>query len=110
MAATVSHLISEDQYLHTSYSPDCDFVDGVVVDRELGEFSHSRLQSLLTAIFITNEAEWGVLGMVEQRLRVGPGKYRVPDLLALPLNYNRSQEVVTVAALRKNTNFLRRTI
>jgi len=65
----------------------------------LGQFDHSRLQSLLTAIFITNEAEWGVLGMVEQRLRVRPGKYRVPDLLALPLNYDSAQKVVTVAPL-----------
>jgi len=40
VAATIAHLISEDEYLHTSYSPDCDFVDGVLVERELGEFSH----------------------------------------------------------------------
>jgi hypothetical protein len=37
--------------------------------------------------------------MVEQRLLVRPGRYRVPDLLALPLNYYSSPKVVTVAPL-----------
>ncbi len=91
--------ISEAEYLSTSYHPDCDFVDGIVLERPLGQFDHANLQTLLAAIFVNNRRAWNVLGLVEQRLRVRPGKYRVPDLLVLPADYDRSQQVVTVAPL-----------
>ena len=97
--ATALLPITEEEYLHTSYSPDCEFVDGVVLERPLGQFDHANLQTLLAALFVNNRKNWGVLGLVEQRLRVRTGKYRVPDLLVLPLDYDRSQQVVTVAPL-----------
>jgi len=93
-------LISEAEYLHTVYRPDCDFVDGIVLERNSGDFDHSTLQSLLAALFMNNKITWGVLGRVEQRLRVRPGKYRIPDLMALPLDYDRSQKIVAIAPLR----------
>ncbi len=37
--------------------------------------------------------------LVEQRLRVRRGKYRIPDLLAVPLGYDPSQKVVVSAPL-----------
>ena len=40
-------LISLEEYLRTTYEPDCDFVDGVVEERNLGEWSHSTLQTVL---------------------------------------------------------------
>ena len=40
--ATVTTLLSIDEYLHTSYKPDVDFVDGEIEERNLGEFdSHA---------------------------------------------------------------------
>ena len=36
--------ISVEDYLSTSYRPDCEYVDGVLLERNLGEFDHSRLQ------------------------------------------------------------------
>ena len=99
MALAFDLRISEDEYLSTTYHPDCDFVDGLVLERPLGQFDHANLQTLLAAIFVNNRRTWNVLGLVEQRLRVRPGKYRVPDLLALPINYDRSQQVVTTAPL-----------
>jgi hypothetical protein len=37
-------LISVEEYLRTSYRPDCDYVDGEVVERNVGEKDHSSLQ------------------------------------------------------------------
>jgi len=34
-------LVSVDEYLHTSYDPDCDYVDGAIVERNVGERDHS---------------------------------------------------------------------
>ena len=39
--------ISADEYLHTTYHPDVDFVDGVLEDRNLGETGHATLQGLI---------------------------------------------------------------
>ena len=43
MAAAVQ--ISVAEYLNTSYRPDCDYVDGEVRERNLGELDHSSTQS-----------------------------------------------------------------
>lgn len=37
-------LISLVEYLRTSYRPDCDYLDGEVVERNFGEFDHSSAQ------------------------------------------------------------------
>ena len=38
-------VVSIEEYLSTSYRPDCDYVDGEVRERNLGEYPHSNLQS-----------------------------------------------------------------
>jgi len=40
-------LVSLDEYLATTYRPDRDYVDSEVVERNVGEWDHSRLQALL---------------------------------------------------------------
>ncbi len=42
-------LISVEEYLRTSYRPDCDYVDGEVLERNVGELDHSWLQTALSA-------------------------------------------------------------
>jgi len=37
-------LVPVDEYLRTSYSPDCEYVDGRIVERNLGEKGRSILQ------------------------------------------------------------------
>ena len=36
-------LISLDQYLSTTYRPDCDYIDGELQQRTQGKFDHSDL-------------------------------------------------------------------
>lgn len=71
------------EYLSTSFRPDCDYVDGVVVDRNWGEWEHSRCQSLLIAFLIQHESVWGIHAVVEQRVQVKPEGFRVPDICVL---------------------------
>jgi hypothetical protein len=33
--------ISIEEYLHIVYKPDCDFVEGELEEREVGEFDHA---------------------------------------------------------------------
>ena len=72
--------ISVEEYLTTAYRPDCDYVDGEVLERNLGEKEHSILQQALVFLFRTNRDAWGVEVFPELRVEVGPGRYRVPDV------------------------------
>jgi len=49
--------ISEEEYLHTSYRPDCDVFDGLVLERNWGDFDHSTLQSFAKDRTITQFTE-----------------------------------------------------
>ncbi len=74
-------LVSLDEYLHTSYDPDCDFVEGVLAERNLGEHLHARLQTLIAIHLHLQEKSTGVRVVVEQRVQTGPARFRVPDLV-----------------------------
>jgi hypothetical protein len=38
-------LLSVDQYLNTSYDPDVEYVEGVLMERNAGDYLHSLIQS-----------------------------------------------------------------
>src|SRR5436190_963738 len=42
-------LMSVNDYLSTTFRPDCEYVDGVIVERNLGEKDHSTLQMAISA-------------------------------------------------------------
>src|SRR5205809_357514 len=73
-------LVSISEYLSTSYRPDCDYVDGVIEERNLGERDHSRLQMAISGFFHLRRKEWGIHVYPEQRVQVSPTRFRVPDV------------------------------
>ena len=75
--------VSVSEYLSTSYRPDCEYVDGEIVERNLGEKDHSKPQTRLAIFLGIREAEWGITALVEQRVQVSPTRFRVPDVCAL---------------------------
>ena len=76
-------LISVREYLSTSYRPDCDYVDGVVVERNVGEFDHARLQGAVFAYFYMRRGQWGIEVVPEQRVQVSAQRFRVPDVCVI---------------------------
>ena len=80
---SLATLIPVTEYLQTSYRPDCDYLEGELVERNVGEWDHSRLQSLLAHYLMTREKEWGILVVSEQRVQVKAKRYRVPDITVL---------------------------
>jgi Uma2 family endonuclease len=84
-------LISVEEYLNTSYDPDVEYVDGVLVERNVGKWLHSLVQRNILLALGRDYPK--VLAMPELRLQVRPGRYRIPDLcvvLAAP-----ASEIVT---------------
>ncbi|SRR6266567_52632 len=69
------------EYLRTSWSPDREFVDGRIEERNLGEREHSRIQGYLTALFWMRRAEWGIEVFPELRTQTQARRFRVPDVL-----------------------------
>src|SRR5580693_9703169 len=74
--------VSLNEYLNTSYRPDCDYLDGELLERNVGEWDHSRLQMLLSQYLCNREKQWGIIVVPEQRVQVKPTLFRVPDILA----------------------------
>ena len=72
--------ISVSEYLSTSYRPDCDYVDGEVLERNVGEYDHAKLQKKLILYFGNREKQWHVHVVPEQRVQVSPTRFRVPDV------------------------------
>jgi Uma2 family endonuclease len=75
--------VSEQEYLTTSYQPDCEFEDGVLVERNVGEEPHSRLQFLIILYFGKRRREWGISIYPEQRFQIAPKHYLIPDIAVI---------------------------
>ena len=74
-------LMSVAEYLHSSFpGPDCEYVDGVVVERSVGEQPHSWLQGELAGYFRDRRKALLTYAFTEQRVQVSATRYRVPDL------------------------------
>ena len=76
-------LVPLSEYLETSYRPDCDYLEGELLERNVGEWDHSRLQGLLYRYLSNREKQWGILVVPEQRVQVKARRFRVPDILVL---------------------------
>jgi len=80
MAYPVDTVISVEKYLSTVYKPECEYVDGELIKRNLGEAEHSAVQAAISALLGSNRREAGVHLFLALRVQVGPRKFRVPDI------------------------------
>ena len=81
--ATAIHL-SLAEYLNTVYEPDCEYLDGLVEERNVGKRKHSKTQALLAAR-LQREIESGEYDvLVEQRVQISPSRFRIPDICLVP--------------------------
>jgi Uma2 family endonuclease len=78
--SAVSNLVSVEEYLHNTYHPDCDYVDGVVLERNVGEKEHGKAQQEVLVYFRERRRQWRTFVIQEQRIQVSPTRYRVPDV------------------------------
>jgi Uma2 family endonuclease len=76
-------LVSLEQYLETSYRPDREYLEGELLERNVGEFDHARLQMLLSSYLFNREKEWGIVVVIEQRVQVKARRFRIPDITVL---------------------------
>ena len=84
-------MVSLEEYLATAYEPDCDFVDGDLEERNLGEWDHSRLQTKIAAYFFAQYEAQGMRVVTELRLRVTPNRVRIHFASSSPTRNNASR-------------------
>jgi Uma2 family endonuclease len=78
-------VVGIDEYLTTSYRPDCDFVDGVLIERNVGTNDHSALQGAAYRWLWERGRKLRLRPFIEQRLRVSPRRFRIPDVCVVPV-------------------------
>ena len=86
-------------YLDSSFRTDREFIDGRLLERNLGEIPHSRLQGFFYWIFRMREADWKLSALTEQRVQVANTRYRVPDVCVVPFHIEDTRIVRTAPLL-----------
>jgi Uma2 family endonuclease len=94
MAVEVQALTPLEEYLRTAYSPDREYRDGALVERNVGDWAHARLQTLLAIYIGAREKQWNVVAVTELRIKVREGWYPIPDicLYSQPIPHERYPE------------------
>jgi Uma2 family endonuclease len=85
MDMSAETLLSVEEYLNTSYSPDREYRDGVLVERNVGDKAHSRLQVALGAYIYNRRKQWSIYPYTELRVKVRNRWYPIPDVCIYPL-------------------------
>ena len=76
-------VMTVEEYRHAQFDgPDRDYVDGEVVERNMGELPHARLQSELLLRLWSAAKHLGFQVLPEIRIQVAPTRFRVADIAA----------------------------
>lgn len=77
---SAASLVSVQEYLATVYHPDCEYLDGEIVERNRGETDHGTLQSLIIGWFLQRRKALGVQVITEGRVQISRTRFRIPDV------------------------------
>src|SRR5947208_8354574 len=93
-------VVPVEDYLDASYSDgDREYLDGAVVERNVGSPDHSALQKILTVHLAAFEKQLGLAVRPECRTRIEETRYRVPDILVMTRPFRQTDRVVLDAPL-----------
>ena len=74
-------LMDVEEYLHTSFdNADCEYLDGEVVERNMGERPHATVQKRLLVLLCALESQLGIEVLPEIRIQIHKRRFRVPDM------------------------------
>jgi Uma2 family endonuclease len=72
--------VSVREYLTGDFELDCDYVNGLLEERNFGEYDHGRLQALIGSYFLGQRAA-GIRCALSLRIRTGERRFRVADVV-----------------------------
>jgi Uma2 family endonuclease len=79
---TTAQLVSVEEYLHSTFEHDAEYVEGKIIPRSLPQRPHSKLQTWFARTLFDAAHPFGYEVWVEQRIRTQfqPRRYRIPDV------------------------------
>jgi Uma2 family endonuclease len=81
MFMSTATMVSLEEYLNTSYDPDVEYVDGVLVERNVGDWLHSLIQR--NVILALSFKYRHIYAVPELRSQTKATRYRLPDVCVL---------------------------
>jgi len=75
--------IQLEEYLQSSWSPDAEYIDGHIEERNMGENDHSAWQDAICAWFRTQTQSAGIRVRPELRVQVDAFCFQIPDVTLL---------------------------
>ena len=89
-------LMDVEEYLRTSFEgPDCEYLDGEVVERNMGELPHGDLQTNLSRLLFRFRSTLGIRVITEIRIQINARRFRVADI-ALWRNDDIGKRIPTI--------------
>ena len=76
----VAELVSAEQYLHSSFEHDAEFVEGRLVQRPIPTWEHASMQGFLVEELRVIGRRLGLFAVPEQRVQTRKDRFRVPDV------------------------------
>src|SRR5208282_6369113 len=74
-------LMSVEEYLRTSFDgSDCEYLDGEIVERNMGELPHGDVQIVLATLLRRLRPQLGIRVVPEIRIQIHSSRYRVADI------------------------------
>jgi len=80
-----------EKYLHTSFTPDAEYVDGQIEERRHGDEPHSAWHMAIMYWFSQNQDAWNIRVRPSLRIQVSPTRIRVPDVSILDAVFDAEQ-------------------
>ncbi|MGI8742661.1 MAG: Uma2 family endonuclease [Bryobacteraceae bacterium] len=91
-------LMSIEEYFNTEFDgADCEYVDGEIIERNMGQTRHSGIQSWLFYLFMTMPNRAEIQARVELRIKIAERRYRIPDISVWRKGPKISEPVPTIA-------------
>jgi Uma2 family endonuclease len=80
-AMSTRTLIGVEEYLRTVFDgADCEYLDGEIAERNMGELPHGGIQARLIFILMGLVSKLGIQVVPEIRIQIHPRRYRVADI------------------------------
>lgn len=72
--------VSLEEYLRANYEPECEFVRGEVLPRNIGLLAHSLTQRAILMALAKREMASGIFVLPSQTLKLDAANYRIADV------------------------------
>jgi Uma2 family endonuclease len=74
-------LMDVEEYLRTSFEgSDCEYLDGEIVERNMGRLPHGDVQLTLGSLLRQLRKTLGIRVSTEVRIRINARRFRIPDI------------------------------